>query len=151
MDIFKIAKSVSNKYGATYEERLEINSICLEVSIKIKDKLNKVDNPKDYLYKSMIREVILYLKDRKKNSLLSLSAIDEYIDMETSIIDVVSKRIQIQKFLNSLTEKELEVVILLVKGYTFNEIGKKLGVTKGSLLTKVSRKREKWRQFFNEE
>lgn len=109
-----------------------------------------------YAGKCICNEICKEFKNRKKSKgLLSLDyEIKEY-DGNTKLRDLIEGESDVdfmdeQPFIDTLSEKEKEIYLLLRDGLEAEEIIEKLGMTQTTLDTYIRRLRLQWRNFYGD-
>lgn len=116
-----------------------IQQACLRV-FKLKGKLGE----KSYLFITIRNLCIDRWRNQQRQATQQLGEHDELPDTTTSHIDVVNARMDLEQLLSCLRFEEREVLFLnCVEGYSATEIGKITGKPRGTILSLLSRVKQK--------
>jgi RNA polymerase sigma factor (sigma-70 family) len=144
-EIREQAKRIAAKFGKTYEQQQDIEGRCLEAAWLAEPQLDTSHNPKAYLNTTMRNAALDYLKDKTiPTELQLLDTIPESEEVEEKLLENILLKNAIPKLISKLKYPDKEIVQMLLKGDTLEEIGKKLNMRPNSIAVKIHRKRKSW-------
>lgn len=144
------AKIIASKFGKTYDQQQDIEGRCLEAAWLAESKLQEEKNPKAYLDKTMKNAAIDYLRSEKKKQSIPLSE-TLASNPEESMIDSIILGDSVPTFIDSLKSPDKEILTLIMKGYTLEEIGKKLNLRANSIAVRLHRNKKNWQNVLKNE
>jgi RNA polymerase sigma-70 factor (ECF subfamily) len=106
------------------------------------DEVMELENPNGWVFSAMVFHTFKHLdKIKREEKIFSQTT---YSEAEVMVEADFDSEIG---FSNSLTESELHILKLKEQGYKHNEIGEIMGLTTGTISSKVSRMKEKLTKF----
>lgn len=154
-EIKKQAKIVAAKYGATYDERQDIEGRCLETAWKAQPKLNEGVDPSAYLLKAMERTALSYLRSKHRKHLPLLEEAHELFSDLTyeKMISNTEAQEKWTQFIELIASPDKEIITLLVKGIDIAEISQTLlelgiKISPTGIRSRISRGRLKWQKIY---
>jgi RNA polymerase sigma-70 factor (ECF subfamily) len=106
------------------------------------DEVIKLENPNGWVFNAMVFHTLKHLDKIKIEE--KLYSQTPYCEAEIMIESDFDSEISFSDF---LTESELHILKLKEQGYKHNEIGEMMGLTTGTISSKVSRMKEKLTEF----
>lgn len=123
-------KSIANKYGKTYEDKQDIESLCYLKLLELKDRQEY-----SYLNKSFVNEALKFIAKNKPLPMREEKSytLDSYLDY-----------LVLEEQLKELSDKDKSIITWLIEGYTYDDISKELDMTPNNLAVYIHRHKSKW-------
>jgi len=150
-EIRKQAKKVAARFGKTYDQRQDIEGRCLEVAWEAEKRIEEERNPRAYLCKAMQNVAINYVLKEKRNRATTSCQIPDTISFnpEDDLVTNIVTQDNVAKFMQKLESPDREIISLMLKGHSLNDIAKELGLRANSIAVRIHRNKKEWQRLLD--
>ena len=115
----------------------------LEKLLKIES--SAIENKQAYIRKTIRNQFIDIVRKQAKYNEEEFDEAVTYVDMDiNSLENLVADKLDVEAIWQKLTPSEREIMYLwAVEGYTTNELSEMIGISRGTLLSKIYRLRKR--------